>query len=338
MKKIIAILLSALMILTMFASCSKETGIIDDGERDNQPAEQIKVESVEELMDKMTAVETNLDSFDADLDIVFDVTLMGEKTVIDVDMAMEMILSEGLYHVAMNTEAMDEKVSIEMYSDMNNSYISEDGVNWYKESMGGLNVDEYKKMLDKAKDLDIDYSKYITNAEFVEEEYNGKKCYKLSGDVVLKLFELLEDAGLSEEMDKAFAAAGIGENELLLVKELLGDLGTVSAVEYVDAYTLYPVYAEMDMTQAMKVIFDKVIAITAQMYGEEIDVSSIASLISINSVTAKMNVNNVNDVTITIPEEVLDAPDIDDIVIEDEYFEEELYDEEYYDDFYEEIA
>lgn len=333
MKKLLAILMAVSLIILSFASCTSpktdaNEKIKSDIEAVKKP-EKVKVQSFDELMKKRTETGKNIENFSADVNCVIDLDAMGEAERVAVDMQIESDIKNTVSHLIINTtpQSTGETTTSETYSDIGYTYTKDFSNEWFKHTNDIEDNLELKALIEELKNKEIDYSKYVSDALYTEEVYNGKECYKLNYNMNLKLFDMLSELGVkADEINelKEDLSEEVGPEMAILLFDMFSDLGTVPVTEYVDAYTLYPVAMSADMAPTLQALLDKIIDFTITAYGEGLTKEDLGLDFTINEFSFDMVMDSVNSTEIIIPEEVLSAP---------EFFEDYMDEDFDYDDY-----
>lgn len=333
MKKLLAILMAVSLIVLSFASCAlQKTDANEKLESDievvKQP-EKVKVQSFDELMKKRTEAGKNIENLSANAKCVIDIEAMGEAERIGIDMQIETDTKDTVSHLIINTtpQSTGETTTSETYSDIGYTYTKDVTNEWFKHANDIEDNLELKALIEELKNKEIDYAKYVSDALYTEEVYNGKECYKLNYNMNLKLFDMLSELGVkADEINelKEDLSEEVGPEMAILLFDMFSDLGTVPVTEYIDAYTLYPVAMSTDITPTLQALLDKIIDFTITAYGEGLTKEDLGLELTINEFSFDMVIDSVNSTEIIIPEEALSAPE----------FSEDYMDEDYdYDDF-----
>lgn len=328
MKKLLALLLSLLMVLAVFVSCGKA----EDGKKgDDAKVTASEYATFEELYTAKIEAEYEVESMSANAQADFVFNMMGADISMDMDIDMSadikemlfgvdatVVLDAGDFAAILGGEASTEPESVDMkiYMDLSDTgamYLNV-GEEWAKSTMPEGTMEEYYSKIEESKNLDIDYFKYMSDTEFEKTEYNGKECYKLSYAIDLKLEEMLKDMGLEGSLAEFYEATGeISKEEAEMIAAMISDMGTVYCVEYVDAETLYPVYVEIDMADAFQKLYNEIIEFAAsQAEGDENMGMAMALLSSatVKEFVIKAEYTDINNSTVVIPEEALSAEEI----------------------------
>ncbi len=335
MKKLFALTLAVLMTAMSLVSCNvvstKVDGEIELKEEIVKEPEKIAVSSFEELLEKMTEAEKKLESLSANVKCTVDITALEESYASETDVDMQIDIKNMISHSVVSnlTSDSDEPTVTESYSDETASYIKDITDEWFKHSTDPEEAQKNKELLESIENLEFDITKYVSDGQYSETTYGEKECYKLSYKFDLKLFEMLKEFGLEEELSefKTELAEELGPEVAEPIYEMLSDLGTIEVVEYVDVYSLYPVAAEIDLTSLAQQLCDKLINTVAMAIGEGFTAEDLGALIVVNNLYVSMTADGFNETEVVIPEEVLSAPEFTDAYLgEDIYFEEEYYD------------
>ncbi len=298
MKKLLALGLSLVMVLTLLAGCGSS------GEK-----------SAEDLspQDAITQAMENLDnvksmSYDMDMDMDFGMTMGDEeleslkiKTTAEADYILDPVTMKMTMNMDMGDgESLDMLSYLQKDGDKYVMYTgteNEDGtIDWSRTEMTDLPDIEQYKAADSMK-------LYMSNGEnFTEngtEQVNGMDAVRYDGIIKGEdLQEVMDTSGMSEQM----AALNIGSPETLF-----SDAGDMPISIWIDKEQLLPVKYEMDMSVIMQSIMEK--ALTAQLEGLE---GADSIKIAVNKVLIAMDVKNYNQIdSIEIPEEALNAPLVD---------------------------
>jgi len=299
MKKVLAVLLSVLMVVSMLASCKGEDGV--------QAKKKVEVESAEQLVELRTQASKDVDSLSCVMSGAVDVEAMGEELKIDFAIDMDYDNENKLYYMDITAQAMDEDVHIEMYMDMGENpatYVCYEDT-WVKQVEDEETAQLYADLFEMSENTELDMFKYMKNAEYTEED----GCYVLTYDMQLDIIDMLEQYGLS--MEDLTGGEEIDASVMAIVAELMSDLGSVPCTERLDVYTLLPVSMEMDMTECVSGLVDKVLGIVVSMYGEGMTAEELGISVSVNEVAFDMEFDSYNDVTVVIPEEALNAEEVE---------------------------
>lgn len=346
MKKLLAILMVVSLVILSFASCTSpktdaNEKIKSDIEAVKEP-EKVKVQSFDELMKKRTEIGKNIENLSADVNCVIDLDAMGETERVAVDMQIESDIKNTVSHLIVNTtpQSTGETTTSETYSDIGYTYTKDFSNEWFRHTNDLEDRFELKALIEELKNKEIDYSKYVSDALYSEEVYNGKECYKLSYNMNLRLIEMLSELGVkADEINelKEELSEELGPEMATMIFNMFSDLGTVPVTEYIDAYTLYPVAMSADMTPPLQALLDKIIDFAVKAYGEGLTKEDLGLELTINEFSFDMVMDSVNTTEIIIPEEVLAAPEFfKDYMDEDfDYDDYDDYDEDYddYDSF-----
>lgn len=328
MKKLLALLLSLLMVLAVFVSCGKA----EDGKKDDDAkVTASEYATFEELYTAKIEAEYEVESMSANAQADFVFNMMGADISMDMDIDMSadikemlfgvdatVVLDAGDFAAILGGEASTEPESVDMkiYMDLSDTgamYLNV-GEEWAKSTMPEGTMEEYYSKIEESKNLDIDYFKYMSDTKFEKTEYNGKECYKLSYAIDLKLEEMLKDMGLEGSLAEFYEATGeISKEEAEMIAAMISDMGTVYCVEYVDAETLYPVYVEIDMADAFQKLYNEVIEFAASQAEGDENIGMAMALLSsatVKEFVIKAEYTDINNSTVVIPEEALSAEEI----------------------------
>ena len=328
MKKLLALLLSLLMVLAVFVSCGKA----EDGKKDDDAkVTASEYATFEELYTAKIEAEYEVESRSANAQADFVFNMMGADISMDMDIDMSadikemlfgvdatVVLDAGDFAAILGGEASTEPESVDMkiYMDLSDTgamYLNV-GEEWAKSTMPEGTMEEYYSKIEESKNLDIDYFKYMSDTKFEKTEYNGKECYKLSYAIDLKLEEMLKDMGLEGSLAEFYEATGeISKEEAEMIAAMISDMGTVYCVEYVDAETLYPVYVEIDMADAFQKLYNEVIEFAASQAEGDENIGMAMALLSsatVKEFVIKAEYTDINNSTVVIPEEALSAEEI----------------------------
>lgn len=346
MKKFLAILMAISMVIVLFTSCvatkvDSGNGIEAEINTDvPKMPEKVKVQSFDELLKKRTEAGKNIENLSADVKCAIDLEMMGEVERVDMDMQIEADTTNTLTHMLITTtpQSTGETTTSEVYSDTKYTYTKDVTDEWFKHENDIEDNLELKALIEELKNKEIDYSKYVSDGVYSEETYDGKECFKLCYNMNLKLFDMISEFGIGNDEIEDFReslAEEVGPEMAGVLFDMFSDLGTIPVTEYIDAYTLYPVRMSMDMTQALESIIDKIIDFSIASYGEGLTREDLGLEFAINELSFDMAIDSVNTTEITIPEEVLSAPEFTEDYIDEYYdFDDDYDDYDDYDDDY----
>lgn len=293
MKKFLAILLSALFVLTMFVSCG-----------DNKSADGSTALTAEEILTKTNEASANVKSYGLNATMELSMSAMGES--VDMTMTMDCATDEDTIFVDIATAVTGQEVDgnvvtyIDLSSDPMVQYAGM-GEFWVKEPVEELVAQQYKEG-NMEMDLSM-YSEYMKDSTVNEVEYNGVACYEISGVVDIDYMELIKNMN----MDSIFGdleAMGLPENYF---EEVFEDVDPFVLVMGVDKETFLPVYCNVDMTQLMNKLMTKAMQLVMEQYGLA-DVEGVENLIKIDVTKCFVTCTylDYNNVELEIPAEVIE--------------------------------
>lgn len=286
MKKFLAILLSALFVLTVFTSCGG----------DNKPA----ALTAEDVLTKSIEASENIDNFAVDASMEMSLSAMGES--MDMTMTMDCERDDEIIYINMETSVSDEATSVvETYIDMASDpavQYAGTGELWIKQPVEEVVLQQYKEG-----NIDMDlsmYSEYMKDATIKEVEFNGVACYELSGVIDIDYTEMLKTMNM-ESIVGDIEALGLPEN---FFEELFKDTEPFVLVLGVNKETFLPEYASMDMTQLMESLLNKMMKTIYEQYGmAEIEGSME---FDVSKCIMKCTYRDYNNVSLEIPAEIIE--------------------------------
>jgi len=314
MKKLLSLLLCMILAVFSLAACSEKT---DDGAdavngllSDNQ--KQIEITTFDELVSARQEVQESVESMRLNAGLTLSLDVMGEIVEIDGTVNCESDIKNKLVHTSVDVTAMGEETVSEAYVDMSDgytSYFTSGAGNWYKEGVDEDTLKLYEELLGGENDYTL--SEFITPVGFEKTDYNGKECYRAEYSVRINVREMLLALGISEAIDEYISQEGTDAETEMIIETLFGELGSVSVVEYVDAETLYTVYAQIDMKSVLSTAVDRILETVLSAYGEDVNAEELGISISVNEFSIDAAYSDYNAVSVEIPEEVLGAQEMD---------------------------
>ncbi len=326
MKKILAIVLALVLACTVFVSCTAEEKNSEDAlgqeKEEIKEPEKIVVSDFDDLMKKKAEAQKTIESFNADLKCVIDINAMEESAKNETNVSINADVKNKIVHTvvsSINAELEEPAVS-ESYATESATFTMDGDGEWFKHTSDAERAEEIAAFIERFKTEAFDYSKYISNGAYEQTLYGERECYKISYTLDLKLAEMLKDAGLEKEVAEleASLAQELDDEPAAALLGMISDLGTVSVTEYADVYTLYPVGVNVEMTQILQQLVDKLINAVLSMYGEGITAEQLGLVVVINEVSVNVTADSFNEVEVVVPEEVLSAPEFTEAYLEEE--------------------
>ncbi len=306
MKKLLAVILSILFVLTMAVSCVTSSYLSKNNNKTENElditlhTEAIKVLTAEDVLAKTIDVSKNVDNFGMNAEMELSMSAMGET--VDMVMNMDCEKNNKAVYLGMDMKmtGIDEATKLDTYIDLTADpmvqYVDV-GEFWIKQKVDATTATQYAQG-NMQMDLSM-YSEYMKNATMNEVDFNDTKCYEVSGIIDIDYMEFIKNMNL-ESMIGDLEEMGLPEN---FYEEVFKETEPFMLVMGVNAETFLPEYASIDMTQMMDALMSKVMEIINEQYGEEetgnVDISF-----------SKCNMNCVyrdyNSISLEIPAEIIE--------------------------------
>ncbi len=333
MKKLLAVLLCTFLVLGALASCSdgtEENVILNDEPESEVEAEipAVEINTFDDLTAAKKEAQKTINSMGTEIEMKIVADALDEELVLDITVDSDIDLINKLTHIVTTVSGMGEETVDETYTDMGEtlaSYFKSYDGGWFKEKIDESDISIYDEIFDNNAIESFDTSKYITPISFEKTEYDGRECYKAEYTFNLNVEEMLTDMGAEEMLDKYFEEAEVDEESLLILNFVLDDLGSVNVVEYVDSENFYTVYAEIEMKDVLSKIVDKILDVVVSTYGEGVSPEDLGIVVNINEFSVTATMHDYNNVNVIIPEEVLSAPDFEEVENDYALYEEEAF-------------
>ena len=270
-----------------------------------------------EAYQKKNDAYSEMNSFTTNVTAVVDVEYMGTKSSLNGESEAKISVEDMITHIVASAsgEPYFGNVETELYAEMGEQptvYRNVDGT-WIKSSMSESDSAEIMMFAGKADTESFDVMEFMLNTSVSEELYNERECYKLSYDIEVRLYDIIETLGYEKEFKKMLKELDVPATAMLLIKPMLNDLGTVSVSEYVDVYTMYPVATEINATDCLSAILDKV-ATYAPMAIEDYENSEVDfEQLVIENFTVTTLYSDINETEVVIPKEVLEAETVESV-------------------------
>lgn len=294
MKKFLAILLSVLFVLTMFASCSDK----DVSGSENKGSVDM---SAEEIIAKTNEAYENIDSYGMDMTVDMQMSMLGQT--VDMPMIMTSEMTPEVIYVDMSMDmaalgqSMQAKTYVDLASDPMVQYVYTEG-EWAKTA-----VEEAAAEMYKSEQMQMDLSMYadsLTEATVVEKTVNGVACYEVSGVVDIDFLEILKMVNM-EDMTAELEAAGLPEN---FFEEIFKDVEPFTLVIGVNKETFLIEYCSMDMTQMMNAFMSSMMDMLMEQYSEDMGAFNIS--VEIPKCVANATYRDYNNISLEIPAEAIE--------------------------------
>lgn len=252
-----------------------------------------------EIVEKANQAMSEIQSLEYEINIDMDMTAMEQnismitngkiKQTVD-PLSMEMNMTMGMGEELGGDQTMVMYIAQE--GDKINSYTSMDGgQNWYNDTLPNEAMMQY----DAKNSMEL----YLKNIEQFksngEEEINGKMATRYDGLITGdSLEETIKESGVLSQL-KSF-----GFNEATL-DSLYTDLGSLNVSIWIENESYMPVKYELDMTEFMQSMMDKMIASLGETEG-------VDQSMSVSKMFITMTLTGVNTVDkIEIPEGALNS-------------------------------
>lgn len=300
MKKLLALIMSVLMILCVFASCAKTDDTKDAGKTETLTKEEI----FEKAMSSTNAVENS--SYSAT--IAIDADLMGENMVLNAELDMAASMKNKIIFADLFIDVMGEEIEAQSYI----SYGENPGTytqvfgEWIREPLPAEALSLYEDMMANQAEAVNKLSKYMKVISAEETEYNGKAAYEIKIEYDMDIPAILGEFGMS--LEDIYAETGLGEEEAEIIVTVFEDLGTVELLQYVDKESFLTLGESCDMTAMIQKFVDKFAAILAEMNGISMEeMKELGFEIKVNELKFSVDDFNYDIPEITLPAEALEA-------------------------------
>ena len=300
MKKILALIMSVLMILSVFAACAKTD--------ETNNAEKTDALTKEEIFDKSMSASISIDNYSTNAKMVLNADLMGEDFELNAEMGMAASMKNRIMFIDFLMDVMGEEVAAQSYisyGENPGTYIQVFG-EWMREPLPEEALSLYEDMTENQNEANQKLKKYMKVISAEETEYNGKKAYEIKVEYDMDIPAILEDFGMS--LDDIYAEAGLGEDEIDMISSVFEGLGSVEMIQYADKESFLPLGAKCDMTALGQKLVDKVVGLIAKMQGMTMEEAKEAGFdININELTVSVDEYNYDIPEIALPAEALEA-------------------------------
>ena len=300
MKKLLALIMSVLMILCVFASCAKTDDTKDAGKTETLSKEEI----FEKAMSSANAVENS--SYSAT--IALDADLMGENVVLNAELDMAASMKNKIIFADLFIDVMGEEIEAQSYI----SYGENPGTytqvfgEWIREPLPAEALSLYEDMMANQAEAVNKLSKYMKVISAEETEYNGKAAYEIKIEYDMDIPAILGEFGIS--LEDVFSEELFGQEEIALYYALFEDLGSVEMTQHVDKESFLPLDESCDMTAMAQKLVDKIVAFVAEMEGLSLEeMKELGFEIKVNKLLLSAGGFNYDIPELTLPAEALEA-------------------------------
>lgn len=281
-KKPAALLLALVMVFTLAACGGGDGGGSTDDVMKTAQEALSKVESMSYEMNMTMNMSAGGQSIESET--VGKIQYISDPLTMSMNMNMDMGV-QGSAEIQMYAEQSGDEVVM---------YMTPDGTNWGKQTL--LDAEQLEQY--NAQDsMNLYLGSINSFKEAGTEQVNGKDAVKYEGTISNdELSEVMETAGTADSLTQL----GITEDQ---ISEMYADLGDLPVQVWIESESGLPVKYEMDMTDMMQKLMDKVV----ETMGED----AAGMTITIDKVFVSMVLSDFDAVgEIVIPEEAKNAQEM----------------------------
>ena len=272
LRKGLAVLLAVMMPLSMLA-CAKG----------NSP---------EELIEKAMLANEKLENCHADMDIVMDMTVEGQKQATKMTASMDMFSNPMKSKMSMSAEGQN----IEMYMDSSYVYMGMMG-QWIKSPIQTAQMQQ----MDVKASMDL-YLKNMDNFKLEEEEQvSGLDTYKISGVITGdSLEEVIESSGMMSELEQQL---GYNADMAAMIDKMVENIGDILVTIWIEKNDFTVIQYDVDMTNAMSIMMK---SMEDALKDEIEEGKTIEDYVKVDQYTMRITMSQINAIEdFEIPAEAL---------------------------------